>query len=274
LARQTYDNFEVIIVDDGSTDASSTAEFDRMQKDYPPPRFRFFKQQNGGVGAARNFAAAQATGELLVFMDADNAAKEEMLAVFAKAMRVSGADCATCHYDIFNGDFQKPSVRTGAPLGPCLEAGWRTNIFGDANFVVKKGVFAALDGFNTHRNAVEDWQFLLRLTLQGFSQIVIPESLYWYRLLPESMIRTADETRATRTILETYRNGLSSWPARIIENHAFAPHWNGISHNFITINFRSKPTSRKSGLRGKFIKKLQRSCAKRLLELAGFITRL
>jgi O-antigen biosynthesis protein len=276
LARQTYENFEVIVVDDGSTDARSREHFEQMQEKYPPPRFRFFKQQNGGVGAARNFAAAQATGDLLVFMDADNVAKEQMLAVFAKAMQASRADCATCHYDIFHAvaDLENPPVQSCAPLGPCLEAGWRVNIFGDANFVVKKSVFAALGGFPTNRSAVEDWQFLVRLTLQGFRQIVIPESLYWYRHLPDSMMRTTDELRFTRTILETYREGLSSWPARIIENHAFGPFLSGISGNTITINSRATPAFRKVEQHGKFISKLQKSCIKRLLEFAGFISRL
>jgi glycosyltransferase involved in cell wall biosynthesis len=276
LSRQTYENFEVIVVDDGSTNAGATECFARMQKEYLPPRFRFFRQQNGGVGAARNFAAAQATGDLLVFMDADNVAREQMLAVFAKAMQVSGADCATCNYDIFNGvtNLQKSSIHTCAPLGPCLEAGWRVNIFGDANFVVKKSVFTTLGGFATDRSAVEDWQFLVRLTLRGFRQIVIPESLYWYRHLPNSMMRTTDELRFTRTILETYREGLSSWPARIIENHAFGPFLNGISGNTITINSHAMPVVRKAGQRPKFIRKLQKSCAKRLLEFAGFISRL
>jgi hypothetical protein len=159
-------------------------------------------------------------------------------------------------------------------LGPCLEAGWRENIFGDANLVVKKAVLAALGGFNNNRSAVEDWQFLVRLTIQGFRQIVVPESLYWYRLLPNSMMRTADEIRYAWTILETYREGLSSWPAKIIENHAFGSHLNGIFLNTITINSRTTPTDRKAGQRKTLFRRLQRSCAKRLLELAGFIARL
>jgi len=273
LARQTYENFEVIVVDDGSTDVSSMAQFGRMQKEHLPPRFRFFRRENGGIGAARNFAAAQATGDLLVFMDADRLATEQMLTVFAKTMQFSDADCATCNYGVFHSaaGLQPQSV---APLGQCLEAGWRENIFGTANFVVKKDVFAALDGFNTNRSAVEDWQFLVRLTIRGFRQIVIPENLYSHRLPPGNMTRPADEIRASLIILETYREGLSSWPARIIENYAFGPHLNDISGNTHPINLRSPPTVRKTGRRGKLIGKLQKSCAKRLLELAGFISRL
>jgi len=278
LARQTYENFEVIVVDDGSTEAGSVEQFDRMQKTYP--QFRFVRQANVGVGAARNFAAAQATGELLVFVDADNVAKPTMLAVFARALQVSGADCATCQFDLFHepADLQKPPGDTCRPLGPCLEAGWRMNIFGDANFVVKKTVFMELGGFATDRSAVEDWQFLIRLAFKGLRQIVIPESLYWYRFLPDSMMRTTDELRFSRTILETYREGLTSWPARIIENHVFGPHLGAISGHTVTIHSHASPGSRNaagpSREHGKFVKKLQKSCVKRLLELAGAISRL
>lgn len=281
LARQTYEHFEVIVVDDGSTNASSNEYFDRMQKEYLPPRFRFFKQQNAGAGAARNFAAAQATGDLLVFVDADNVAKERMLAIFAHAMQVSRADCATCHFDAFLDDIanlQKPPAYHYAPLGPCLEAGWRANVFGDTNFVVGKNVFVELGGFTTSRSARQDWQFLARLALKGFRLIVIPESLFWYRHLPNSISRTGDKIRSAQLVLETYREELSSWPARIIENHAFGPYLSGIAGNTFTIDSYAWSFSRKAaaarGRCGKFFKKLQKSCVKRLLELAGFISRL
>jgi len=276
LGQQAYGNFEVIVVDDGSTDAEAREVFAQLQNTYTAPKFRFFQIENGGVGAARNFAAAQATGDWLVFMDADNVAMKRMLTAFALAMQLSGADCATCHFAIFRdaAELQQPPTQTNAPLGQCLEAGWRVNVFGDANFIVTKKTFTALGGFATDRSAVEDWQFLVRLALRGFRQIVIPENLYWYRFLPGSMMRNADEYHFTRTIFETYREGLSSWPARIIENHVFGPFASGnviINNHFILSN--RKPTSNR-GRRAKFIKKLQKSCVKRLLELAEFVARL
>ena len=149
------------------------------------------------------------------------------------------------------------------------------NIFGDANFIVTRKVFTALGGFATDRSAVEDWQFLLRLALRGFRQIVIPENLYWYRFLPDSMMRTTDKDRFTRTVLETYREGLSSWTGWIIENYVFGPFAGGRT---IATTTHATLTSRRPigahGRRAKFIKKFQKSCVKRLLEFADFVSRL
>jgi glycosyltransferase involved in cell wall biosynthesis len=291
LARQIFENFEVIVVDDGSTDAGAREAFANLKQNFPEPRFRFFCTENIGTGAARNFAVAQSAGDWLVFMDADNVATPEMLEVFTQAMQVSGADCATCHFAIFcdEAELRQPPVQTGSPLGQCLEAGWRGNIFGNANFIVKKKVFAELGGFATDRSAVEDWQFLVRLALRGFRQIVIPENLYWYRLLPDSMMRNADEARFSRIILETYREGLSSWTGRIIENHVFGPFANGraiatatravaTDTPAITTDTRATETNHSptgvQARRAKFVKKFQKSCVKRLSELAEFVSRL
>jgi O-antigen biosynthesis protein len=271
LARQTFENFEVIVVDDGSTDAVGREEIANLKQKYTEPQFRFVCTENAGAGAARNFAVAQSTGDWLVFMDADNVATPQMLEVFAQAMQVSGADCATCHFATFfdEAEIQKPPVQNNSPLGQCLEAGWQGNIFG-ANFIVMKKVFAELGGFATDRNAVEDWQFLIRLALRGFRQIVIPENLYWHRILPDNMMRTVDEARFSRIILETYREGLSSWTGWIIENHVFGPFARGRT---IAATLTNRRTIAQGG-HTKFFKKFQKSCVKRLLELAEFVSRL
>jgi glycogen synthase len=66
LAQQTYPNFEVIVVDDGSTDG--TAEI--VEEAFPFP-LRFFQQSNQGATAARNLAARQSRADILVFLDDD-----------------------------------------------------------------------------------------------------------------------------------------------------------------------------------------------------------
>lgn len=67
VLSQDYDDFEVVIVDDGSTDRS--ADIVRSMKD---ERIRFFSQENGGPSKARNTGLKHAKGEWIVFLDADD----------------------------------------------------------------------------------------------------------------------------------------------------------------------------------------------------------
>jgi glycosyltransferase involved in cell wall biosynthesis len=67
IAAQTFADFEAIVIDDGSTDGGAA-----IVADYPDPRFRLVCQPNAGPGAARNAGVAQAHGEFIAFLDADD----------------------------------------------------------------------------------------------------------------------------------------------------------------------------------------------------------
>ena len=89
LVEQTLDNIEVIVIDDGSSDATG-----EIVKGYCK-RYTFIKyfyQQNAGVSAARNAGIKMAKGEYTVFLDADDIYTKESLEGFYNAAKESGAD--------------------------------------------------------------------------------------------------------------------------------------------------------------------------------------
>lgn len=80
IAEQSYPDFEVIIVDDGSTDNGALIAKSMAEKD---PRFVYYYKENGGVSSARNLGIDKAKGEWISFVDADDLLLPDALTTFA-----------------------------------------------------------------------------------------------------------------------------------------------------------------------------------------------
>src|SRR5947209_14232957 len=74
ILRQTYPDYEIIVIDDGSSDETST-EMRRY------PQVRYFEQTHAGIGAARNNGVQQAQGHFLAFLDSDDLWPADKLAM-------------------------------------------------------------------------------------------------------------------------------------------------------------------------------------------------
>lgn len=215
-----YQNYEVIIVNDGSPQKNANRIFDELQKQYK--QHRFFHKENSGVGDTRNYAAAQANGKYLIFMDSDNLAYPNMIADFVYAIEKSQADCVTCYFDAFEEKFEgispKKVLYKYLPLGGAKEAGILENVFGDANFIIKKEVFNHIKGFGTEKHTSwEDWEILAKLNLNGYMQKVIPKSLFWYRHTEAGFSRNTNPFNNHQRIIKCYQE-----------------HYQGDAHKLIT----------------------------------------
>lgn len=110
LLSQTYRDFELIAVDDGSTDGSGDF-LDRLAK--TDTRVKVIRQPNAGVSAARNAALDRASGDYVVFADADDTVCPDWLEVLTKEAEISGADIVVSGF--FSTDSNGKALDTVLP---------------------------------------------------------------------------------------------------------------------------------------------------------------
>jgi hypothetical protein len=212
LRAQDYPRFEVILVDDGSPGAEARQFLESLLPEFSARGWRIVQKENDYLGAARNTAVKSARGEYLLFMDDDNYAKPHELSTFVAAAEHSGADILTCHMDCFAAESPPQAgetvVEEWGPLGAALAVGVFENVFGDANALWKKSAFVAAGGYTElYGVGHEDWELFARAVLLGLELEAVPESLFYYRVLPGSMLGStavsANLLRSLRPYLQT-----------------------------------------------------------------------
>ena len=109
VMSQTYANFEVILIDDGSTDSSATI-CDDYANNYP--QIKVYHQQNSGVSSARNLGIEKALGNFLTFIDSDDVVETDMLKCMYDNAILHNVDISCCLIDVYdiNGVHRIPQV--------------------------------------------------------------------------------------------------------------------------------------------------------------------
>nr|WP_239650484.1 glycosyltransferase [Anaerovibrio lipolyticus] len=107
VADQTYDNLEIICIDDGSTDGSEQIVDEFASKD---ARFVVRHQKNGGESNARNAGLDLLTGDYVTFVDCDDWLEPKMYEILVEALEKNGVDMSACGYSKDTNEKIEPAV--------------------------------------------------------------------------------------------------------------------------------------------------------------------
>jgi GT2 family glycosyltransferase len=203
VRAQTGQNWEWLIVDDGSTDGTGAIARAAAAKD---SRIRVLQQCNAGPSAARNRAMREASGEWFTFLDSDDVWHPRFLATQLAVFRAHPeTDLVTGTAIHRGGPFDGQPTRPAAEGQPVLTLEEmirdETSVF--IMTIFRRRVFDTIGGLDETQWTSEDYDFWLRAAQAGFVFRRNPEPLGWYRIHGDSLSRQRD--RMLEGLITSYR---------------------------------------------------------------------
>ncbi|MDJ0896267.1 MAG: glycosyltransferase family A protein [Alphaproteobacteria bacterium] len=186
LDAQTYRDFEVLVVDDGSTEPETLRYLDQDL----PSGVRLIRQENRGLAGARNTGFREARGELVVPLDCDDALAPQFLERTIQTLDATPtAEFAFSHFELcgerrgvlvkhFNA-FEQLFLNQ---LPYCM--------------LQRKRMWAALGGYDeSMRDGYEDWEYNIRAIGAGYIGVEVPEPLFIYTVRADGMLQMKSRRR-------------------------------------------------------------------------------
>lgn len=164
VAGQTISDYEIIVVDDGSTDGTFR-KIASWSKEHPEVRLGIFKQVNKGIGGARNTGIRHTNGVFVAFLDADDVWLERKLEFVADHIKeVPGVD-VVCHDEWLQTDKAGKKRLTYGPYATYRDLLFKGNCISTSATVVRRQKILEVGGFSEDMqfNGVEDYDLWLRL---------------------------------------------------------------------------------------------------------------
>jgi glycosyltransferase involved in cell wall biosynthesis len=179
LAQQSFRDFEIIIVNDGSTDPATKEKLAALD-----PAIRVIHQENRGLSAARNAGFAAAHADLVMDLDCDDQLEPTYLAETLAALQLAGPEAgfAFTHVRLVGGALgvQKRYYNEFDILFK--------NTIG-YSMLIRKAAWLEIGGYDeSMRDGYEDWEFNLRLIAAGYAGIEVPKPLFLYTASTQGML--------------------------------------------------------------------------------------
>lgn len=183
VLAQSYENWELILVDDASTDPETVALL--AGEPWPDPRIRLVtRSTNGNISIATNTAAEHATGDWFVLLDHDDVLHPEALARLAVDL-----DCEP-DADMIYSDDDKVDL-AGTRFAPQFKPGWSPELLLSTCYTghvsaVRAGLYREVGGMRTGFEGSQDHDFWLRASERARAVAHAPHILYHWRVVPGS----------------------------------------------------------------------------------------
>ncbi|HHP7246229.1 MAG TPA: glycosyltransferase [Elainellaceae cyanobacterium] len=210
VLQQTLTDFEIIVIDDGSTDASLDAV-----KHIHDSRIRVLSQPNSGAPASRNRGLAESTGEFIAFLDADDVWTPDKLAAQIDALQTNPDAAVAYSWTQFIDE-----------SGQVLSSGRRITVSNDAyekllvmnflengsNPLIRRPALAEIGGFDESLLSSQDRDLYLRLAMR-YRFVTVPKYQILYRMTSGSI--TSNLSRQERQALEFVNRAFIQAPASL-----------------------------------------------------------
>ena len=205
IINQTFTDFEVIMVDDGSTDGRSfkiCQEYVERDK-----RFRLIHQKNGGRSAARNTALKNMTGEYITWIDSDDWVEPDYLKILVDTQTRTGADLVNVGHkryrdgNIYVADYEQAFGKYPNYVIP-LEAAIHDSFWSSLNLTTVWGSLGTRELYNgvvfAENIDMEDQGTKFKLYFKANKIVAVPDTPYIYRKRSGSIMNPAEELLENR----------------------------------------------------------------------------
>jgi glycosyltransferase involved in cell wall biosynthesis len=189
LQAQTYPHWQAIVVDDGSTDSTAAIAQRFAAND---ERVRVIRQANQGLAAARNAALAEATGELVHCLDADDRIEPDffmqIVAAFEPGEAHADGRCLVASMTAFRHGGRTfrhapPPAEDAFALANLVRANPRPPVC----YVFERRILDRVGRFDETIRHCHDWDLWLRMTRAGVRFEDAHDAMAWYRIVPASL---------------------------------------------------------------------------------------
>ncbi len=208
VRAQTFTDYEICVVDDGSTDPATLEVLEGLPSD-----IRRITIDNRGLPAARNVGLRETTGEFVCAVDADDILSPSLLEKSVQRLDASPTVAFVSHWLRAFGDESWEWCPARCDFPALLDV---NTVNGSA--LVRRSAVEAVGGWDeTLRDGCEDWEFWIRVVAAGYKGEIIPEVLFEYRRRADSMSRLKfagdGHAKVYRSIVERHRTLFQQhWP--------------------------------------------------------------